>query len=69
MSWAGFQGDLTTQSSSLRLTQKTLCSDFPISIVNRAAPILAMFKRIFESLGFKTFELSSEKIELEAENL
>lgn len=66
MSGAGFQGGLTTQSRSLKLIVKTLCPGFLVSIVNGAAPILAMFKRNLETSGFITFGLDPEKVEVEA---
>ena len=66
---ASFQGRLITLSRFLRLTVKTLCPGFLVSIINRAVSILIMFKRILEALRFIIFGLDLEKVEVEARDI
>lgn len=69
MSGAGFQSGLTTESRSLKLKVEILFPGFLISIVNRAAPILAIFKHNLEVLEFIIFGLNLEKVEAEARDI
>lgn len=50
----------------MKLIVKTLYLSFLVSIINRVAPILAMFKHNLEALEFLIFELDLENVEIEA---